>query len=80
MVSTTRALPNFNLNCSESDPDTAEATRCKNLHGARFDVTGFLQQVQPSRPRWMVIARSAQDICCRPGPGLSCPDPIQPCP
>jgi hypothetical protein len=36
--------------------------------------------VQPARPRWLVTPRYADDLCCHPGPGLSCPAPIKPCP
>jgi hypothetical protein len=74
------ALPELNLQCSPDDPDPIAATQCRNLRGARYDIVGHLRQVQPARPRWMVIPRDQDDVCCRAGPGLSCPEPVKPCP
>lgn len=74
------AVPELNPACSEDDADADRAQQCRNLHGATFDVVGHLRHVQPARPRWAVIPRAPDDLCCRPGPGLGCPRPIQPCP
>jgi len=79
LASLTDAVPGLKLNCSPNDPDPAAAQQCRYLQGARFDITGHLRQVQPARPRWMVIPRDLDDLCCRPGNGLQCPDPIKPC-
>lgn len=79
-VTTRDAVPGFNINCNESDPDAAAATQCKNLHGATYDVVGHLGQIAAARPRWNVTPRDADDLCCRPGPGLACPEPIAQCP
>ncbi|MBX5481775.1 MAG: hypothetical protein IRZ16_08025 [Myxococcaceae bacterium] len=74
------AVPELQPNCSESDPDAEKAYQCKLLHAARFDIVGHLRQVQPARPRWVILPRDKDDICCRPGEGLECPKPFQPCP
>lgn len=79
LLTTKDAVPGLQIDCSESDPDADKALQCKELHAARFDVVGHLRQVQPARPRWQVLPRDAEDICCHPGPGLSCPDPIKAC-
>lgn len=73
------ALPELKPDCREDDSDVNAATQCKNLRAASFDITGHLTQIQPSRPRWMVTPRDPDDVCCRPGPGLSCPTPVKPC-
>lgn len=73
-------LPDLNVACDVNDPDSDVAQDCKNLRGARYDVVGHLRHVQPARPRWMVMPRDADDVCCHPGPGLSCPKLIKPCP
>lgn len=73
------ALPELAVECSESDSNADRAQQCKNLHGATFDVVGHLKQVQPARPRWVVIPRHAEDMCCHPGPSLGCPKPVKPC-
>ncbi len=74
------ALPEINPDCRLDDPDATQATACKQLHGATFDVTGHLRQVQPARPRWTITPRDADDVCCHPGVGLDCPKPVKPCP
>ncbi|MBL8949380.1 MAG: hypothetical protein JNK82_01295 [Myxococcaceae bacterium] len=73
------AVPDLEPHCREDDPDAEAAANCRALHAATFDVIGHLRQVQPARPRWVVLPRDADDICCRPGPGLSCPKPIKQC-
>jgi hypothetical protein len=73
------AVPELSIDCSPSDPDGAKAQQCRDLQGATFDIIGHLRQVQPARPRWMVIPRDPDDVCCYPGPGLECPKPIKPC-
>lgn len=74
------AVPELRPDCSEADPDGPKAEQCKALRGATFDIVGHLKQVQPGRPRWLVVPRDADDVCCRPGPGLACPRPIKRCP
>jgi len=73
------AVPDLDPNCREDDPDADDAANCRALHAATFDVIGHLRHVQPARPRWVVLPRDADDICCRPAPGLSCPKPIKQC-
>jgi hypothetical protein len=73
------AIPELNPNCSETDADATKALLCKELHGSTFDLIGHLKQVQPGRPRWIVVPRSVDDVCCHPGQGLSCPAPIKAC-
>jgi len=73
------AIPEINPDCDENDADQTRAQECRNLRGSEFDVVGHLKQVQPARPRWVVIPRAADDVCCYPGPGLECPKPIQRC-
>jgi hypothetical protein len=80
LASLTDAVPGLKLACNPNDADPAAAQQCRFLQGARYDLTGHLRQVQPARPRWMIIPRDLDDLCCRPGPGLQCPDPIKPCP
>lgn len=74
------AIPELKPLCTENDPNPERATQCKALRAATFDVVGHLRHVQPARPRWTVLPRSPDDLCCHPGPGLPCPKPIQPCP
>lgn len=74
------AVPNLEINCSTADPDPAKARQCVALRAARYDLVGHLRQVQAARPRWMIMPRDPDDICCHPGPGLQCPTPIKPCP
>lgn len=73
------AVPELNPDCDESDADEDKALQCRSLRAAEFDVVGHLKQVQPARPRWVVIPRAPDDLCCYPGPGLECPRPIQRC-
>ncbi|MDP2270854.1 MAG: hypothetical protein Q8K32_08985 [Archangium sp.] len=74
------AVPELEPDCNEADPDEERAKQCQYLRGAEFDVIGHLRQAQPARPRWIVLPRAPDDLCCYPGPGLQCPRPIQPCP
>jgi hypothetical protein len=84
LLMTKDAVPDLKVDCDEgTTPETrnTEAARqCRNLHEASFDVVGHLRQVQAARPRWMVLPRDQDDLCCYPGPGLECPKPIKPCP
>ncbi len=73
------AVPDLDPDCNEADADAERAAQCRNLRGAEFDVIGHLRHVQPARPRWVVVPRAPDDLCCYPGPGLECPRPIQPC-
>ena len=74
------AVPELEPDCSEVDPDAERARQCQYLRGAEFDIIGHLRQAQPARPRWIVIPRAVDDLCCYPGPGMECPRPIRPCP
>ena len=78
-VVTKDAIPELKPNCDPNDADAAAAKQCQNLRGATFDVVGHLRHLQPGRPRWVVLPRDRDDVCCYPGPGLECPAPIQPC-
>ncbi|MDQ3266791.1 MAG: hypothetical protein M3Y59_24590 [Myxococcota bacterium] len=71
--------PDLVVECSPSNPDAAAAEQCRFLQGATYDIVGHLRQVQPARPRWMLIPRDLEDVCCHPGAGLQCPAPIEPC-
>jgi hypothetical protein len=73
------SIPELDPDCDENDADAERAQQCRNLRGSEFDLIGHLKQVQPARPRWVVIPRAADDVCCYPGPGLECPKPIQRC-
>lgn len=73
------AVPELSVDCRVDDADPAEATRCRALRGATFDVVGHLRQIQPARPRWAVVPRYPEDLCCHPAPGLECPKPIKTC-
>lgn len=73
------AVPELNPDCDENDANTDAAEQCRFLHGAEFDVTGHLRQIQPGRPRWVIIPRAPDDLCCYPGPGMQCPRPIEAC-
>ncbi|HYO69146.1 MAG TPA: hypothetical protein VEU33_24010 [Archangium sp.] len=83
LLLTKDAVPDLKVDCEEgTTPETqsTEAARqCRYLHEASFDVVGHLRQVQAARPRWMVLPRDQDDLCCYPGPGLECPKPIKPC-
>lgn len=78
-VVTKDAIPELKPDCDPNAADAEEAAQCKNLRGARYDVTGHLRHLQPGRPRWVILPRDKDDVCCYPGPGLECPKPIQPC-
>jgi hypothetical protein len=78
-VITRDAVAELNPNCRTDDSDPVRAEQCRLLRGARFDIVGHLKQVQPARPRWVLIPRSASDLCCHPGPMGVCPKPIAPC-
>lgn len=71
--------PDLDVECDPNDSDATAAEQCRFLHAARFDIVGHLRQVQPARPRWMVIPRDLDDVCCRPGEGMQCPNPIPQC-
>ena len=73
------AIPDLQVDCREDDADAEKAASCRALHGATFDIVGHLRQVQPARPRWVILPRDADDVCCRPAPGLGCPRPIKQC-
>ncbi|MFO0597615.1 MAG: hypothetical protein U0228_20075 [Myxococcaceae bacterium] len=73
------AIPELNPDCDEADPNADRALQCKFVHGAEFDIIGHLRHVQPARPRWLILPRAADDVCCYPGPGLECPKPIKRC-
>ncbi len=78
-VITRDAVAELNPNCRTDDTDAAKAEQCRLLRSARFDITGHLKQVQPARPRWVLIPRSASDLCCHPGVEGVCPKPIARC-
>ncbi|NTX52683.1 hypothetical protein [Myxococcus sp. CA039A] len=73
------AVPDLVVNCSETDADAERAEQCRFLHGATFDIVGHLRHVSAARPRWIVLPRDQDDLCCYPGPGMECPRPIEPC-
>ncbi len=79
LLITRDAVPDLRVDCDENDTDAERARQCRFLHGATYDVVGHLRQVQAARPRWMVMPRDADDLCCHPGVGLECPKPVQPC-
>ncbi|PTL77413.1 hypothetical protein [Vitiosangium sp. GDMCC 1.1324] len=79
LVMTRDAVPDLRVDCDENDANETRALQCRYLHGATFDVVGHLKQIQAARPRWMVLPRDADDVCCYPGPGMQCPSPIKPC-
>lgn len=74
------AVPDLNPDCNPADANTELAEQCRLTRAATYDVTGHLRQLQPGRPRWAILPRDQQDVCCHPGPGLSCPKPLQACP
>ncbi len=73
------AIPELQPDCDENDADPEDAKQCKLIHAATYDVVGHLKQVQAARPRWNVIPRDADDMCCYPGAGLECPKPLKRC-
>ncbi len=78
-VVTKDAVPELMPDCDEADPNPERASECRNLRGATYDVVGHLRQLQPGRPRWVIQPRDKDDLCCRPGDGLSCPKPLRQC-
>lgn len=72
------AVPELSPDCLEDDSEAGR--ECLALRRGSFDIIGHLRHVPAARPRWTVQPRSPKDLCCHPGPGLSCPRPIQPCP
>ena len=74
------ALPELQPDCRLDDPDPAKAKQCQYTRGATFDVIGHLRHLQPGRPRWAILPRDPDDVCCYPDPGLECPRPVKPCP
>jgi hypothetical protein len=79
LLITRDAVPELNPDCNERDADAERARQCRFLRGATFDITGHLRHVQAARPRWALLPRDPDDVCCVPGPGMECPRPIQPC-
>ncbi|AKQ67462.1 putative lipoprotein [Myxococcus hansupus] len=73
------AIPDLVPDCREDDPNAQAAQQCRYLHAASFDVVGHLRQVSAARPRWNLLPRDLDDICCYPGPGMECPQPIRNC-
>ncbi|MBJ6763315.1 hypothetical protein JGU66_21305 [Myxococcaceae bacterium JPH2] len=80
LLITKDAVPELVPNCSETDPNPDRAQQCAYLHAASFDVVGHLRHIGAARPRWAVIPRDQDDLCCYPGPNMQCPRPIKPCP
>lgn len=78
-VVTRDAVPDLQVDCSETDTDADRARQCRLLHGATFNITGHLRQVSAARPRWIVLPRDVDDLCCFPGPEGQCPRPIKQC-
>ena len=79
-IVTKDALPELQPDCALDDPDPLKAKQCQYTRGATFDLIGHLRHLQPGRPRWAILPRDPDDVCCRPGPGLECPRPVKPCP
>ena len=79
LLTTKDAVPDLRVDCDENDSDADRAQQCRLMHSVTFDVTGHLRQIQPGRPRWMVMPRDADDLCCHPGQDQQCPRPIKPC-
>jgi hypothetical protein len=79
-IVTRDAVPDLVVDCSETDKDAERARQCRLLHAATYNVTGHVRQVSAARPRWMVLPRDVDDICCFPGQEGECPKPIKPCP
>jgi alpha-tubulin suppressor-like RCC1 family protein len=73
------AIPELNPNCRVDDGDAEVARQCRLMRAATYDIVGHLKQVQPARPRWNVIPRDPDDVCCYPGEGLECPRPLRAC-
>ncbi len=69
-VATRDALPDF---------DPREFTKPEHA-GCTVDITGILRQVQAARPRWLILARTDADVCCRAPADKTCPAKIPVCP
>ncbi len=78
-VVTKDAIPELQPDCSPTDEDAEKARQCALIREATFDVTGHLRHVQPGRPRWSILPRDPDDVCCYPGPKGECPRPLKPC-
>ena len=73
-IQTGDALPTFNPQ-TLADPQ---------YQGVTLRVAGMLNQVQASRPRWLIYARDANDVCCHPveyddGGNSGCPGGLPSC-
>ncbi len=79
-IVTRDAVPDLQVDCNDADTDAERARQCRLLRAATYNVTGHVRQVSAARPRWMVMPRDADDICCFPGPAGECPKPIKQCP
>jgi hypothetical protein len=79
-VVTRDAAPDLQVDCNEADLDAERARQCRLMRAATFNVTGHLRQVSAARPRWIVLPRDVDDLCCFPGPEGECPRPIKKCP
>jgi hypothetical protein len=79
LLTTNDAVPDLRLECDENDTDADRRQQCRLMHSVTFDVVGHLRQIQPARPRWMVMPRDAEDLCCHPGTDGQCPRPIKAC-
>jgi hypothetical protein len=79
-VVTRDAVPDLQVDCDEVDKDAERARQCRLLRAATYNVTGHLRQVSAARPRWIVLPRDADDLCCFPGPDGECPRLIKQCP
>jgi hypothetical protein len=73
------AVPQLNIDCRVDATDADATAQCRALQAATFDIIGHLRHIQPARPRWAIVPRTADDLCCHPGPGLDCPKPIKTC-
>ncbi|HEY0092960.1 MAG TPA: hypothetical protein VGB96_01495, partial [Archangium sp.] len=79
LLTTKDAVPDLRVDCDENDADAERARQCRLMHSVTFDVVGHLRQIQPARPRWMVMPRDADDLCCHPGTDGQCPRPLKAC-
>lgn len=73
-VQTSDALSNFN----------PQDLKNPEYQGVKLRIAGMLNQVQASRPRWIIYARDPSDVCCYPpdytdGGKGSCPTGLQNC-
>lgn len=78
-VLTRDAIPDLEPDCDPDDADAERATQCRYTQAATYDVVGHLRHLQPGRPRWAVLPRDADDVCCHPGEGMACPRPLKAC-